>query len=203
MGEEAFSLASLHFKFCYSDSIWIRLRDSISETAGTLLTASVLNYKPSKNVNTTFLETFLKLKHWDFSPEPSQSHMDPSPGATICIMICLCWVTATSSFLLYSQPRSLMLLSHYFLSLYFYLCPGTLPLSILSTRWSPSLLQKCPKYSYCLLLIFPQQQTSSSYRAQIPMDFSSLLLCVFLALWKGIHWKQLTSNPHYARCTHL
>lgn len=129
--------------------------------------------------------------------------MDPLPSATIWIVICLCWLTATSSFLLYSQPCSLMLLSHYFLSLYFYLCPGILPLSILSTRWSPSLLQKCPKYSYCLLLIFPQQQTSSSYRAQIPMDFSSLLLCVFLALWKGIQWKQLTSTPHYARCTRL
>lgn len=102
--------------------------------------------------------------------------MDPLPGVTVRIVICLCWVTATTSFLLYSQPGSLMLLSHYFLSLYFYLCPGILPLSILSTRWSPSLLQKCPKYSYCLLLIFPQQQTSSSYRAQIPMDFSSLLL---------------------------
>lgn len=63
MREETFFLASLHFKFCYSDSIWIRLQDGISETAGTLLTASVLNYEPSKDVNTTFLETFLKLKH--------------------------------------------------------------------------------------------------------------------------------------------
>lgn len=54
-----------------------------------------------------------------------------------------------------SRVSSLMLFRHHFLSIHFYLCPGTHSCSILLSRWSPSPLQKCPKYSSFLLLIFP------------------------------------------------
>lgn len=57
-----------------------------------------------------------------------------------------------------SGVASLMLFSHHFLSIHFYLCPGSHSCSILLSRWSPSPLQKCPKYSSFLLLIFPHRQ---------------------------------------------